>query len=153
MQRLEHLVPPPLVALIVGLAMWGVARAYAPLDLPVGLRIALALIVGGAGVAVAVTGFLTFRRLGANIDPLRIDRGEVFVTSGIYRTTRNPMYLGMTLALCGYALWLARPICALGPVAFVAYITWFQILPEERAMRKKFGAAFDAYARATRRWI
>ena len=153
MQRLEHMVPPPLVALIVALGMWGAARAYAPLDLPVTLRIGLALLVGAAGLAVAVTGFLTFRRLGANIDPLHIDRGDVLVTSGVYRFTRNPMYLGMTLVLCGYALWLARPISALGPVLFVAFITWLQILPEERAMRAKFGAAYEAYMRATRRWI
>ncbi len=153
MQRLEHLVPPPLVALIVGLAMWGAARVYAPLDLPLALRIALALLVGGDGVALAVTGFITFRRMGANIDPHHIDRGKVLVTSGVYRFTRNPMYLGMTLVLCGYALWLARPISALGPVLFVAFITWLQILPEERAMRAKFGAAYEAYMRATRRWI
>ena len=153
MKPLEHLVPPPLVALIVGLGMWGAARPSAPLDIPLAPRIALALLVGGGGLALVVTGFLTFRRLGANIDPLHIDRGEVLVTSGVYRFTRNPMYIGMTLVLCGYAVWLARPISALGPVLFVVYSTWFQILPEERAMRAKFGAAFDAYARATRRWI
>ncbi|MDE3177964.1 MAG: isoprenylcysteine carboxylmethyltransferase family protein [Pseudomonadota bacterium] len=153
MQRLEHLIPPPLVGLIVALAMSGAARAFAPIEAPLALRNALALVVGAAGLAIALAGVLTFRRLGANVNPHRIDRGEVLVTSGVYRFTRNPMYLGLTLFLCGYALWLARPIGALGPVAFVAYITRFQILPEERAMRAKFGAAYEAYARATRRWV
>ncbi len=153
MRRLEHLVPPPLVALLIGAAMWGAARAGAPLDAPRVLRFALAAALTGLGLASAASGFFAFRRAGASIDPHRIDKGEVLVTGGVFRFTRNPMYLGLALLLCGYAVYLIRPIDFLGPVAFVAYITRFQILPEERAMTRKFGARYEAYARATRRWI
>ena len=137
MSRLDHLVPPPLVALIVGLLMGGAAHFLEPLDLPENLRTGFALLLGSAGVAVAAAGVLTFRRLGASIDPHHVDRGEVLATVGVYRWTRNPMYLGMALVLCGYAVWLARPVDALGPMLFVAYITRFQILGEERAMRSE----------------
>ena len=59
----------------------------------------------------------------------------------------------MTCLLCGLAVFLAAPWALLGPVAFVLYITRFQILPEERVMRAKFGQAYEAYAGSVRRWI
>lgn len=146
MRRLECLIPPPLVALIVGLAMWGAARAAAPLDAPRWLTMVAALALAAAGV-------VAFRRAGADIDPHHVDRSEALATGGPYRFTRNPMYLGVTLVLCAYAIYLARPIELTGPAIFAAYLTRFQIAPEETAMRAKFGAAYTEYARATRRWI
>src|SRR5579863_8943515 len=129
MRRLEALVPPPLAALIVAAAMWGLAHA-SPTDISRYARLALAMAFSVPGVAVAIAGFLTFRRLGANIDPHNIQKGEVLVTSGVFRFTRNPMYLGMALVLTAYAVYLARPLAWLGPLAFVLYITRFQIFPE-----------------------
>ena len=149
MRGLDHLVPPPVVVLICGLAMWAGAGAERAQGLWRGLTMVCAL----AGVALAVAGFREFRRAGANIDPRRIDRGDVLVTGGVFRFTRNPMYLGMALALLGYALYLARGLELLGPVAFAAYLTRFQILPEEAAMRAKFGASYEEYTRKVRRWL
>ena len=151
MKALEHLVPPPLVALIVGVAMWGVSRPFAPSAIPGRTWLAAALAL--AGFAVAFAGFMTFRHAGANIDPHLIDKGDVLVTEGVYRYTRNPMYLGLTLLLLGVAAQLGRPAALLGPVVFVAYITRFQIAAEERAMAMKFGARYAEYVRATRRWF
>jgi protein-S-isoprenylcysteine O-methyltransferase Ste14 len=153
MRRLECLIPPPLVALIVALAMWGAAQAIAPLALPHEWTERAAAAIGAAGVALAASGVLAFRRAGANIDPHRIDKGEALVTDGVYRFTRNPMYLGLTLVLIGYAVYLARPVELLGPALIVLYLTRFQIQPEERAMRAKFGAAYVTYTAATRRWL
>jgi protein-S-isoprenylcysteine O-methyltransferase Ste14 len=153
MRWLEHRIHPPLVALIVAALMWAAARLTPAPAAPFGLRLGLALALAGAGAGVAGAGVFAFRRAGASIDPHHIDKGKVLVTSGVYRFTRNPMYLGVTLALCGYAVYLFRPVEALGPIAFLAYIRRFQVLPEERAMVAKFGAAYEAYTRATRRWI
>ena len=153
MRWLECLIPPPLVALIVGLGMWGAAYLMAPLSAPRWLMEDAALALGTAGVALSAAGVLAFRAAGANINPHHIDRGDALVTSGVYRFTRNPMYLGIAIVLCGYAAFLSRPVDLLGPVIFGAYLTRFQILSEERAMRTKFGAAYTVYARATRRWI
>ena len=153
MRWLEHLVPPPLVALLIGLAMWAAAHFAAPLETPRALRIGLAAALALAGLGCGAAGLLAFRRAGASIDPHRIDKGEALATEGVYRYTRNPMYLGLALMLFGYAVYLIRSVDFLGPVVFLAYITRFQILPEERAMARKFGSRFEAYARATRRWI
>jgi protein-S-isoprenylcysteine O-methyltransferase Ste14 len=76
------------------------------------------------------------------------------VTSGVYRFTRNPMYLGMFCLLAAWAAWLGRlaPLLA-GLPAFVLYMNRFQIRPEERALEQRFGAAFREYAARVRRWI
>jgi len=153
MRWLEHLVPPPLVALLIGLAMWGTEHFAAPWAAPRGLRIGVAAALAIAGLGFGAAGLLAFRRAGANMDPHRIDKGEALVTQGVYRYTRNPMYLGVALVLLGYAVYLIRPVDFIGPLAFLGYITRFQILPEERAMTRKFGARYEAYARATRRWL
>jgi protein-S-isoprenylcysteine O-methyltransferase Ste14 len=75
------------------------------------------------------------------------------VTSGIYRVTRNPMYVGLTLSLCAWGFWLGRPIAALGPLTFVAFIDRLQIVPEERALTARFGQAYADYRRRVRRWL
>jgi protein-S-isoprenylcysteine O-methyltransferase Ste14 len=153
MSKLEHLIPPPLVALLIGLAMLGLAKASGPALLDEALRGDGASVLFVLGIAIAASGAFTFQRQGANISPHKIDRGDVLVTSGVFRWTRNPMYLGLVLLLCGYAFYLARPLCVLGPIVFVPFITRFQIIPEERAMLAKFGERFVDYCARTRRWV
>jgi protein-S-isoprenylcysteine O-methyltransferase Ste14 len=75
------------------------------------------------------------------------------VATGVYSFTRNPMYLGMASILLAWAVLLASPWALLGPALFVAYITRFQIVPEERVLAKLFGESFAAYTRRVRRWI
>jgi len=75
------------------------------------------------------------------------------VSSGIFRVSRNPMYLSMAFALLGWAVGLGRPWLVVGPVVFVLYLTRFQIRPEERALAEKFGPAYEDYRRSTRRWL
>jgi protein-S-isoprenylcysteine O-methyltransferase Ste14 len=153
MSKFEHLIPPPLVALLVGFAMLALAKASGPPAFSEAPRIDGASVLFVLGLATAASGAFAFQRQGANINPHKIDRGDVLVTTGVFRWTRNPMYLGLTLLLCGYAFYLARPLCLLGPIAFVPFITRFQIIPEERAMLAKFGERYADYCARTRRWI
>jgi len=156
-KSLELKIPPPVVALLVGVAMWGIARLEVDLrpalDLPRLTRAALAAPFVVAGVVIAAMGVATFRRARTTINPMKPDAATSLVTGGIYRFTRNPMYLGLTLALDGWAVFLFSPWTLLGPVAFVLYITRFQIAPEERALRDRFGESFTAYAAKVRRWV
>lgn len=73
--------------------------------------------------------------------------------AGPYRFTRNPMYLGMVLILLAWCLWLGNAAALLALAAFVGYITRFQIVPEERALAGRFGAAYEDYRRRVRRWV
>ena len=75
------------------------------------------------------------------------------MTSGIFGVTRNPMYLGMAVLLLGWATWLVSLWSLAGIAIFTAYITRFQIKPEERVLAGLFPADFAAYRARVRRWI
>jgi protein-S-isoprenylcysteine O-methyltransferase Ste14 len=153
MKSLELRIPPPLVALIVGGLMWGVSRFTPVLAFPDYARIVVALAVFAAGFAIAIAGIVSFRLAKTTVNPLKPETATSLVSSGIFGVTRNPMYLGLLLALAAWTLYLASPVALLGPVVFWLYITRFQILPEERAMAKLFGSSFTTYAAKVRRWI
>jgi len=80
-------------------------------------------------------------------------KASALVTAGIYKLTRNPMYLGLVLLLCAWAFYLAAIWPFVGPVLFIAYINRFQIGPEERIMGAKFGGDYADYVSRVRRWI
>ena len=151
MRSLELKVPPPIVAAVAAGGMGALARWTPVIALPAGLRGTLAALLVAAGLAIALAGVREFRRARTTVHPLRPERASALVDGGIYRITRNPMYLGMLAVLLGWAAWLAAPWALLGPAAFVAFIGRFQIAPEERALRQLFGAAYAAYTQRVRR--
>jgi protein-S-isoprenylcysteine O-methyltransferase Ste14 len=63
------------------------------------------------------------------------------------------MYLGLLLVLLGFAIWLGNVLAPIMLVAFVLYLTRFQIVPEERVLREKFGEEYAGYMRRVRRWL
>lgn len=152
MARLELKIPPAAWFAFFALAMWGLAAAcpFAALPLPWKRAGALALAVPG-GLCDAV-GILEFRKARTTVHPGRPEQAARLVTTGIYRASRNPMYLGLLLILAGWSLALANAAAMLALPAFVACLNRYQIRPEERRLREKFGAEFDAYARTVRRW-
>ncbi len=153
MQRLETLIPPPVVAAVAAVAMWFAAPASARALASLPLRLGLALAVAAAGVVFAAAGLRTFRRLGPTVNPHRPNRASALATGGVYRVTRNPMYLGLALVLAALGAWLWWWPALAGPLAFAAYITRFQIRAEERALEHAFGDDYRAYCRRVRRWL
>ncbi len=77
----------------------------------------------------------------------------MLVRDGIYRITRNPMYVGLMLVLLGWAAFLASPVSFAGVVAFIAHITRFQTKPEERVLVEKLGNEYREYMSGRRRWF
>ena len=104
------------------------------------------------GIGLSVTAAMLFRREGAEINPTSPANSKL-VTSGPFRLTRNPMYLGLVLVTLGIALWIGAWPMILAPIAVFATANWVHIPFEEEKMRRQFGATFDAYASNTRRWI
>ncbi len=149
---LDTRIPPPLVGLSAALLMWAL-NGWWPLEFESVWRMPLALLLVAVGAGLDLAGLWAFRRAHTTINPLKPQRTSALVSSGVYRFTRNPMYLGMLCLLLAWAVYLGQPWTLLGPVAFVAYITRFQILPEERAIRARFGTEFDAYCARVRRWL
>ncbi|WP_339071705.1 isoprenylcysteine carboxylmethyltransferase family protein [Pseudomonas idahonensis] len=153
MLALENKVPPPLVALVFGGLMGGALLGLPGLDLAWGTRLLLALPLIGAGLLFVLAGGISFRRARTTVNPLKPEAASALVTSGIYRYTRNPMYVGFALWLLAWGLYLASPLVLLGVLGFVLYMNRLQIAPEERALGRLFGADFAAYRQRVRRWL
>ena len=106
-----------------------------------------------ANALIVDRGLIAFLRARTTPNPLQPQQASTLVTDGIYRCTRNPMYLGMALALLGWAGWLAHPLAlACIPLA-MAWLQRFQIQPEERILEQRFGEAFRRYRQRVRRWL
>lgn len=153
MPSLELRVPPPLVALAVAVLMGFVSWAFPVAMLRFAVPDLVAIALAGPGLVLALAGVLAFRRARTTIHPQRPEEASALVCSGVYRFTRNPMYLGLLLVLAGWGALLGSLPALLLLAAFVAWIDRFQIVPEERALQRKFGAAFEAYRRQVRRWV
>ncbi len=155
MFNLEHKIPPPVVGLACAGLAWLLADAAPVLALPwsAQLALAMALLLALAGLALELWGLWVFRRHRTTPNPLAPERARAVVQSGPYRFTRNPMYVGVALQLLGWCAYLRNPLALLALVVFVAYITRFQILPEERALAQNFGEPYLQYLRRVRRWL
>ena len=153
MQALELKIPPPVVALLMALGMWGIARYVPAWEAPDRVRQALAIALAAIGAGFDLAGLVAFRRARTTINPMKPRSASSLVDSGVYRVTRNPMYVGLVFFLCAWAAYLWSPWALLGPVAFAAYISRFQIAPEERALSTLFGAEYSAYMARVRRWL
>jgi len=153
MMSLELRIPPPVVLLLCALAMWLVAL-WLPLGLwPSPALTALGGVLAAAGVALIAAAMLTFHRSRTTVNPLKPAESALVVSHGVFARTRNPMYVGLAMILTGWACYLANAVAWLGVPLFVAYITRFQIVPEERILHGKFGAPFAQYLAQVRRWI
>lgn len=113
----------------------------------------VAIVVALVGIGVAVAGVLEFKRAKTTVNPLVPNKATSVVTSGIFRLTRNPMYLGLAATLLGVTIWWLSIVGVAVVVAFCLYLTRFQIQPEERALRAQFGQEFTEYMARVRRWL
>lgn len=106
-------------------------------------------------IAIAIGGLAiySFRRHQTTVNPSKPETSSQVVDSGIYKFSRNPMYLAMLLALIAYALYLENPLNLMICALFVWYLTKFQIVPEERMLTKLFGNNYVDYKNRVRRWL
>lgn len=150
---LDHRLPPLVVAAGVAACMYAGARLTPGLTVAFsGLNLvawALALL----GSILAFVGVATFEKHKTTVNPFDPGRASRLVETGIYRRTRNPMYVGVTLMLAGYAAYLGNPLALILVLLFPAYIQRFQIAPEERALDELFGEAYAAYKTRVPRWF
>ena len=146
-------IPPPLVALTFALAMWGVSVTINVTSIESGLLIPLSLLVLVLGLSVNILAVITFRRGNTTINPLKPDTASQLMRSGIYRLSRNPMYLGMLLILCAWTIWLGNFVNLVALPLFVWYMTKFQIIPEEIALTELFPDDYNSFKAEVRRWI
>ena len=153
MQWLELKIPPLLVWLVMAGAMLGVAHCAPRLSFILAGSSVIALVLVALGGTLAFAGVVAFRSKRTTVNPLTPSASSALVSGGVYRVSRNPMYLGFLLALAGWAVYLSNAGAILLLPAFVVYMTQYQIKPEERILLAKFGSEFAQYMSRVRRWI
>ena len=153
MSALELKIPPVLITSLFALLMWLVSRLTPAIPFSPELRITFLLFFFGLGACVGLVAVAAFRKEHTTVNPLTPESISSLVVSGIFRRTRNPMYLALLFALTGWGLYLANLLSLLLTIGFIFYMNRFQIQPEERALEEIFGAKFSDYKNQVRRWI
>lgn len=150
---MKLIIPPPVQGLLAGSIMWLISRYMdiAPLDFQGRLLVAFVLI--GLGLTVELIAIGAFFKARTTVNPMSPDKASRLVVSGLYRLSRNPMYLGLAILLTGWGLFLGEGANLIVLASFISGITVLQIKPEESALRAKFGADYDMYCQRVRRWI
>ena len=154
--RIDHpgvLAPPPLIfglPLLVGLIVH-FSGAGLDFGLPLRLRLILGLPALAAGIVPIALALWRFHRAGTSPEPWK--PSTALVVDGVYRLTRNPMYLGMALVYAGIAILLDCAFTAVLLVPAVLTVHFGVILREERYLAEKFGDPYRDFMRASRRWL
>ncbi|MGO2277847.1 MULTISPECIES: methyltransferase family protein [unclassified Psychrobacter] len=153
MNALELKVPPVAQVIITAAVMYGASKTIASLQFDFDGSNTLAIGLSIIGLGSGVMGVAQFKKAQTTVNPHTPEKSTNLVTSGIYRYTRNPMYLGLVLVLLGWAFYLSHLLPFILVPVFMIYMTRFQIQPEEKMMAQKFGREYQAYLSRVRRWI
>ncbi|MEO6432572.1 MAG: isoprenylcysteine carboxylmethyltransferase family protein [Sphingomicrobium sp.] len=145
--------PPPLIFLGLTLAGPLLDRllGLAPLDLERPVRIVLVLAFIAVGLALVLAAIRRFLRAGTRVEPWA--PSSAIVSDGIYRFTRNPMYVGMALVMIGLALIIGSPASLAMVAVAVIVVDRYVIRREEAYLVQKFGTDYTNYRRRVRRWL
>ena len=148
---METKIPPPIVTLIFGLAIYLSRKIFPEIEIQYASFFGMFLLL--LGFFILISAVKLFRNDQTTVNPLSPEQATKLVTNGIFKLSRNPMYLGMAVILASVAVFFN----IIGGIIFMAlfcyYITKFQIIPEEIVMNKLFGDEFEKYKNKTRRWI
>lgn len=153
MRTFENKIPPPLVASIFGGLIWWLAELAPKFEIDSLFQILLVSQFWFLGAFFALSGIANFRKAKTTVSPLKPHTATTLVSFGIYRITRNPMYVGLAFALSGWGVYLNSPASLIGVAGYTVYIHFFQILPEERALLMLFGEEYREYQSSVRRWL
>lgn len=152
MSCLKLKVPPVALFLFISGLMWFLSDMWLVV-IPHSLSLLMLSLCLVLGAFIGLAGVYSFKRHKTTVNPIMLEKTTSLVTSGIYRYTRNPMYLGLLLWLLAFAVYLSSLVALIGPVLFVLYMNEFQIKPEESVLSAKFGQEFTRYTQEVRRWL
>ncbi len=148
---MNNKIPPPIITLICGLGIYFSRPLFPKYNYISTDIIAASFLL--LGIITLITAVLSFRRQSTTVNPLQPEKASSLVVSGIFKYSRNPMYLGMLLILISMTIKFNFVGGILIIFAFIAFITKFQIIPEEIVLERLFGDEFTRYKKKTRRWI
>ena len=149
--NMNNKIPPPIVTLFFGLCIY-FSRPYFP-EFSNSVLNLLSIISFVVGIFVFAAAVSSFKKQKTTVNPISIENASSLVVSGIFKYSRNPMYLGMSFVLLGLAFKFNVIGGLLFTGIFMLFITIFQIKPEEVAMEKLFGQEWEDYTKNVRRWL
>lgn len=152
---MKAIIPPPVVFLICAGLMWLIHTLVPSLAYDFVYRRLLFWIVLAAGISLLIAGASNFFKRKTTIHPDRksLSKVSTLITTGAFRYSRNPLYLGLALMLVAWWIFLGNVLAVIGVIVFVVFITEYQIKPEEEALERIFGEEYLRYKKNVRRWI
>jgi len=153
LKALETKIPPLVVALISFAMIWIAYRRFPEMRWNYELQKPVAFGLFIVAFLISALGVLAFKKAQTTADPMTPSKASSLVDFGIYKFTRNPMYLGMLISLFGVFSYFPTPLAIIGLVFYVLYMTRFQIKPEERALASIFGDDYLNYKEKVARWL
>ena len=147
---METKIPPPIVTLIFIFLIGFSNRLIEPFNFEYQMPLGIIIII--FGLSVLISAVRVFKQLETTINPMQPSKASRLAIIGPFKYTRNPMYLGMSIMLLGFGLIFGAKLTLCLVILFILYITFFQIIPEERAMKEKFNA-WEDYCSKVRRWL
>lgn len=150
---MELKIPPPILALFLGFLMWSLAKNIDLGFFTFELQGIMALILLVTGIAIDIAAIIPFRIAKTTVNPMKPSKASQLVNTGIYKFSRNPMYLGSLVLLMALMVWLGNIINVVFLFLFIWYITRFQIKPEEKVLSTLFGEQYMLYKEQVRRWV
>ena len=153
MKALELKIPPVAQFVAIALCMWVIAKYSPSLSIDIAARGVLVVVFICLGGFFAIPAVSAFRSAETTVDPRCPEKASRLIITGVYRYSRNPMYLGLLCLLIAWALYLSNVLGFAGPPLFVLSMNHLQIRLEEQAMEARFGEDFHVYRQSVRRWI
>ena len=148
---MRNKIPPPIVTLFFGLCIY-FSQEYFPKSNLEFMTI-LSYVFYFSGFSILILAVSLFKKQNTTVNPIKIENASSLVVSGIFKYSRNPMYLGMVLILLGLTFMFNLIGGIMFTLLFTMYITKFQIRPEEEVMERFFGADFIKYKQNVRMWL
>jgi len=150
---MKLLLPPPVVVAVSAAVMWAIDRTIDAPRLPVAIGAVLAIVLAVLAAVLMAVALTTMVKAKTTFDPRKPEKAAHLVTHGVFRCSRNPIYLADLLLLLALACWLGNVATVAVVPGFVLYLNRFQIVPEEAALETRFGDDFRAYRERVRRWL
>lgn len=150
---LERKIPPPVVAIIAAGVMWLLAKEVVVSSYEAPYKVAICSVLIVFGFLVDFAALWLFMKAKTTVNPIKPNKASSLVTGGVYRYTRNPMYIGNLIFLLAWLVWLGSAYGFIGLILYVFYMHQFQIKPEEKALLSLFGNEYSLFCSKVRRWI
>ena len=144
-------IPPPLIVLVLIVSIYFSSKKIDLINIPLQLEISIFIL--SAGILIFLNPVLQFIKSKTTVNPIQFEEVNKLVTSGIFKYSRNPMYLGMLMIVLSTSIFYLNVYSILTPLLFILWINKFQIKREEEFLIEKFGDEYLSYKKKTRRWI